>query len=143
MEDAKAALLERFRAYLEEEPDAREGLDAGISDTDETDAPDLFTLLAELAALKNEVKLESRQVKTALEQFRDLFDSLRQANEHLSAELSRRQQDTRDIALNAERDILLELIELRDRLRDGHGQAAAYRPNWLAHASGAAEFITG
>jgi hypothetical protein len=57
MEDAKAALLERFRAYLEEEPGAREGSDAGIEDTDETDAPDLFTLLAELAALKNEVKL--------------------------------------------------------------------------------------
>lgn len=143
MEDAKAALLERFRAYLEEEPHTREGSDEGIDDRDETDAPDLFTLLAELAALKNEVKLESRQVKTALEQFRDLFDSLRQANEHLSAELSRRQQDARDIALNAERDILLELIELRDRLRDGRGQAAAYRPNWLAHASGAAEFITG
>lgn len=143
MDDAKTALLERFRAYLEAESDGREGSGAGIQDTDEPDAPDLFTLLAELAALKNEVKLESRQVKTALEQFRDLFDSLRQANEHLSAELSRRQQDARDVALNAERDILLELIELRDRLRDGRGQAASYRPNWLAHASGAAEFIAG
>jgi molecular chaperone GrpE len=135
MDDAQEALLARFRAYLEAGPH-----DEGA---DEPSAPDLFTLLAELSALKNEVKLESRQVKTALEQFRDLFDSLQLANQQLSAELARRQQDAREIALSAERDILLELVELRDRLQDGRAQAAAYRPNWLAHASGAAEFITG
>jgi len=135
MDDAQEALLARFRAYLEAEPH-----DEGA---DEPNAPDLFTLLAELSALKNEVKLESRQVKTALEQFRDLFDSLQQANRQLSSELARRQQDAREIALSAERDILLELVELRDRLQDGRAQAAAYRPNWLAYASGAAEFITG
>jgi molecular chaperone GrpE len=138
MDAAREALLERFRAYLET-ADEDDRADA----TDEPRAPDLFSLLAELAALKNEVKLESRQVKGALEQFRDLFDGLRQANQQLSAELARRQQDTREIALSAERDILLELIELRDRLRDGRDRSAAYRPNWLAHASGAAAFITG
>lgn len=133
MDEAKTALLERLHAYLE----------IGDTDADATaESPDLFTLLAELAALKNEVKLESRQVKGALEQFRDLFDSLREANQQLSGELGRRHQETREIALAAERDILLELLDLRDRLRDGRDQAAAYRPNWLAHASGAVELVT-
>lgn len=135
MDGAKEALLERFRAYLETAaPDSAAAGPAG---------PDLFSLLAELAALKNEVKLESRQVKAALEQFRDLFDGLREANEHLSAELARRHEDAREIARGAERDILLELIELRDRLQDGRAQAAAYRPGWLARLGGAADFVLG
>lgn len=135
MDAAREALLERFRAYLEDDV-----LDPG---GEEPAAPDLFSLLTELAALKNEVKHESRQVKTALEQFRDLFDSLREANQQLSTELARRQQDAREITLSAEREILLELLDLRDRLLDGHDQAAAYRANWLGHASGAADFIRG
>jgi len=135
MDAAKEALLERFRSYLETAgPDSAAGEPTG---------PDLFSLLAELAALKNEVKLESRQVKNALEQFRELFDGLREANQHLSAELTRRHQEARGIAWSAERDILLELIELRDRLHDGRGQAAGYRPGWLARLGGAADFVSG
>ena len=47
---------------------------------------------AELAALKNEVKLESRQVKTALEQFRELFDTLQRANTRLGEELNQQRE---------------------------------------------------
>jgi molecular chaperone GrpE len=141
MDPAREALLERFRAHLERAADTDPETDAGAA-SGLPAAPDLFSLLAELAALKSEVKLESRQVKAALEQFRDLFDSLQRANQQLAAELSRQRDDAREIAENAERDILLELVDLRDRLREGRAQAAGYRPNWLGHASGAGEFIT-
>lgn len=138
MDAAQAALLERLQAYLEQ----ADTLD-GSADAVAPPAPDLFTLLAELGALKSEVKLESRQVKQALEQFREVFDSLRQANQQLAGELARRQQESRDLAAEAETAILLELLEVRDRLRDGNLHALAYRPGWLSRLGGAAGFVEG
>ena len=107
------------------------------------DDPDLFSLLAELAALKNEVKLESKQVKQAYEQFRDVFDTLRQTNERLAAELARKPKDEQQTARTTERALLLELLDLRDRLHAGHDHAAGYQPNWLARLAKADEFVTG
>lgn len=133
MDGSKEQLVERFRACLED-------LD---STADDTQVPDLFSLLAELAALKNEVKLESRQVKGALDQFRELFDTLQQANERLSAELVRRQQLEREAVHAAEREMLLELTELRDRLQSGYAHAARYQPGWLARRGGARTFVAG
>ena len=135
MDPTKEQLLERFRAYLEE-------AEAPPAESD-SEAPDLFTLLSELMALKNEVKLESRQVKGALEQFREVFDTLRQANERLSAELLRRQQETRSETAAAEDRLLIELIELRDRLHSGHTHAADYRPGWFARRGHADRFVAG
>lgn len=130
---AKEELVARFHAYL----DAAETMQAGQDPV----PPDLFTLLAELAALKSEVKLEARQVKTALEQFRELFDTLQQANAHLGEELRRRQEGERVDRQDAERDLLLELLELRDRLQAGHDQALRYRPGWMARRGGAGRFV--
>jgi molecular chaperone GrpE len=129
----KEQLLSRFRAYLDEplpQPPA------GTSE-----APDLFTLLAEVSALKNEVKLESRQVKTALEQFRELFDTLQRANNRLGEELNRQREGETSTRREAERDLLLELLDLRDRLSAGHEQAGRYRPRWPARRGKAATFI--
>ena len=41
-----------------------------------------------MAALKNDVRLESRQLKVALEKFGELFDSLREGNQQLTRELT-------------------------------------------------------
>ena len=135
MDAAKEQLLERFRAYLNETD--------SLIDASEPETPDLFTLLAELMALKNEVKLESRQVKGALEQFREVFDTLRQTNERLSAELSRHQQQQRGETDAAERGLLIEIIELRDRLHSGHTHAAGYQPGWFARRGRADRFVAG
>ena len=135
MDAAKQQLVERFRTYLET-------ADTGAAEAD-PDAPDLFTLLAELMALKNEVKLESRQVKGALEQFREVFDTLRLANERLSGELHRHQQQQSDSAAEAEQPLLIELIELRDRLQAGHVHADSYKPGWLARRGHADRFVAG
>lgn len=134
-ETAKEQLLARFQAYL----DAAETEPAGEDD----EAPDLFTLLAELAALKNEVKIESRQVKTALDQFRELFDTLRQSNTRLGEALERQQEAARSERAEAERGLLLELLELHDRLRAGCDQAHRYRPGWMARRGGAGAFVAG
>ncbi|TDO02524.1 nucleotide exchange factor GrpE [Halomonas ventosae] len=140
---AKEQLVERFRAYLEASDAQPEehAQRAETRDTAEAESPDLFTLLAEQAALKNEVKLESRQIKAALDQFRELFDTLRQSNTRLGEELERQQQSARDQQRDAERGLLLELLELRDRLRAGHEQARRYRPGFLARRGGAGTFV--
>jgi molecular chaperone GrpE len=132
----KDALAERFRAYLDRPP-AAVGANAGShgdawepTDLPE-DAPDLFSLLAEVAALKNEVKLESRQVKTALDEFRGLFETLQSANTRLEQEQQRRREQERVARARERKELLLELLELRDRLDAGHGSAAGYRPKGL------------
>lgn len=138
-------LLARFGAYLDD-------LDDELGDeapAGEADAglpgpiPDLFTLLAELGALKNEVRLESRQVKTALDQFRDAFDLVRAAQARLLEGETQRVEADRRARLDADRDLLLELLDLRDRLQAGHDQACRYRPGWLARRGGAQGFVHG
>ncbi len=75
------ALLAQFRTYLEE-----------ISANDDGGEPpvavDLYTLFGELAALKNEVRIESRQVKGALDQFRGLVEPLQTGNAALQGEIA-------------------------------------------------------
>ena len=137
-EAAKAQLVARFRAYLDGDQDAAGGAD----DEDNAEpAPDLFTLLAELAALKAEVKGESRQVKAALDQFRELFDTLQQTNTRLGQELEHGRAAARRQQAASERDLLLELVDLRDRLQGGLTQAQRYRPGWLARRGGAPGFV--
>ena len=133
-DDTKAQLLAQFHAYLEA-TDLQ-------SELVPTDGPDLFSLLAELAALKNEVKIESKQVMEAMTEFRKVFESLRRANDRLSSELTRQQQQGRDSASATERELLLELLDLRDRLQRGHAHAYGYQPNWLAHLAKADEVVT-
>jgi len=131
----KEQLMERFGAYLDATNEPPADMPA--------EAPDLFTLLAELAALKSEVKLESRQVKAALEQFRELFDGLRRANARLEEELGQRREQDQASRHLEERGLLLELLDLRDRLQAGRDQARRYSPGWLARRGGAAGFVGG
>lgn len=128
----KEDLIARFRAYLER--------DAETQDTDPAQ-PDLYTLLAELAALKNEVKLEARQVKTALDQFREVFETLRQTNDRLEQESVRLREREGLARQETERELLLEVLDIYDRLQAGHDQARRFVPSWLARRSGADAFI--
>jgi len=131
------ALVEQFRQYLENlDPEALDRVDA-----DDDPEPDLFTLLAELAALKNELRLESRQVKTAFEEFSGLFDTLREQNRRLQEELDRQRERARQDLQAAQQQMLLQLLELRDRLQAGQEQAAHYAPNWFARRGGAQGFV--
>jgi molecular chaperone GrpE len=112
----KERLLDQFRCYLDSidvvpvEPDAAS--DAG-------DATDLFTVFVELAALRNEVRGESRLVKDALDQFRAMFTTLQSSQAALEQELRRNQTEARERERSVLRPLLLELLELRDRLVAG------------------------
>jgi molecular chaperone GrpE len=121
---AKDALAARFRAYLDLPP--APAVPAAES-AEQPPAPDLFTLLAEVATLKNEVKLESRQVKGALDEFRGVFETLKTAHDRLADEQQRRREQDRAAQAREHRDLLLELLELRDRMQAGQDSAAGYR----------------
>lgn len=136
-EATRDALTAQFRAYLDAA--AEDELSADVTGDS---APDLFTLLAELAALKNEVKLESRHVKTALDEFRGLFDNLREANTKLADERERRFEQMRVADRAGWRDMLLELLDLRDRLEAGKDQAERFRPDWFARNRRATRLIS-
>ncbi|MGA7982864.1 MAG: nucleotide exchange factor GrpE [Chromatiaceae bacterium] len=135
-ETVKDTLIARFRAYL----DTADAL-GETDDVDDEPTPDLFTLLAEVSALKSEAKLESRQVKSALDEFRSLFDALHEANARLSDEQERRREHDQTARRQDQKDLLLELLDLRDRLQAGHDQAVRFRPGWLTGRSGAG-FVT-
>ncbi len=127
--ETKEQLVEQFRACL----------DLATDDTDdEGEALDLRTLLAEMAALKNEVRLQARQFKTALEQMQTLTDALGNHNEGLLRDLERVRAQAADAKAQAERGLLLGLLEVRDRLQDALDAQTAWRPPALLRLLGGA-----
>jgi molecular chaperone GrpE len=123
----KELLLNRFRAYLDELP---ETAPAEQPDTEQRQT-DLFSLFTELAALKNEVRLESRQLKTALDEFRAVFDTLQTSHGQLSDALERARAAQQEQRRTVLRPLLLELLELHDRLEAGLQALQNYRPSAL------------
>src|SRR5262245_1185633 len=97
---------------------------------DPGETADLFSILVEVAALRSEVRTESRLVKEALEQFRGGFDTLQASQATLQRELDRARIETRDQAQSALRPLLLDVIDLRDRLVAALTLSAAARPRW-------------
>jgi len=125
--EAKERLVEQFRACLDGDPE-----DA----VDEGEPIDLSTLLAEMAALKNEVRLQARQFKSALEQTQALSDALGEHNQALARDLERARAQAAEAKAQAERGLLLGLLELRDRLQAGLDAQTAWRPSPLLRLLG-------
>jgi molecular chaperone GrpE len=115
----KAALLEAFGGYLgnlAEESQPTEG---------ETD---LFSLYAELAALRTEVKTESRLFGAALEQHKEAQTLLRQAQGSLEKEAEQSRLNLAASRRAALRPMLLELLDFYDRLAAGQAALSHYKP---------------
>jgi molecular chaperone GrpE len=110
-EAEKERLLDQFRDYL----DGIDELPEPASDPGSEEA-DLFSVFVELAAMRTEVRTESRLVKEALDQFRAVFDTLQSSHAMLEQELQRAQVEARAHGQVMLRPLLLELLELRDRL---------------------------
>ncbi len=129
-EQSKQALVAQLQAYLDRlTPPAEPS----------PEPPDLFTLLAEMMALKTEVKRESRIFKTGLDEFRALFTELEQNRQRfqtqqeqqtaLIAKLQTEQTEARTLAVaEAETELLREILELRDRMQAGLDQTRRYTP---------------
>ena len=123
-DNIRQALLDRFSAWLdtaEQEPEAPE---------DPGQAADLFSVFVEMAGLRTEVRTESRLVKEALDQFRGAFDTLQSSHATLQRELDRARAETRDQQRGALRPLLLDVIDLRDRLVAALALSPTPRPRW-------------
>jgi molecular chaperone GrpE len=121
----KENLLDQFRCYLDSIEEAPEEPD------DPGAEADLFSVFVELAAVRNEVRTESRLVKEALDQFRGVFATLQSSHATLEQELKRVQGEARERGRALLRPLLLELLDLRDRLAAGLQQPAAPPERWL------------
>jgi len=119
----KQALLSRFQAYLDTAETA--ALES------QTETSDLYSIFVEVAGLRSEVRTESRLVKEALDQFRGVFDMLQASQANVQQELDRARSAERDQADAALRPLLLDVVDLRDRLFAALKSAAAARPGWL------------
>jgi molecular chaperone GrpE len=102
-------LIEEFSACLDE-------VDAPAQDAR---AVDLFSLLTEMAALKNEIRIESRQFKGALDEFRSFSDELNTHTRRLERDLEHLQAESANSERRIERTFLLGLLDLRDSLQNG------------------------
>lgn len=121
----KATLLDQFRCYLDAIDEALPPVEAGSAEAD------LFTVFVELAALRNEVRTESRLVKEALDQFRGLFATLQSSHATLEQELKRARAEAQKCGRALLRPLLLELLDLHDRLAAGLRQPTAAPSRWL------------
>lgn len=121
----KNEMLVAFQEYLDTLDDAKHS-DA-LDDPDQTMVntkmnneqnlqSDLYSLFVEMSALKNEIKIQARQFKSAIDDFREVFVALRETQEHLEQELQKKNKQNRTIKNSVTRSFLLELITLRDRI---------------------------
>lgn len=117
---SKSRLLDEFREYLEtRDADPVEAEDAGA---------DLCSLFGELAALRTEVKSEARLFRAALDEFKEVQGWLRDSQGNLGTELDRFRGEFPGLRRAALRPILLDLLDLHDRLAAGRDALQAYRP---------------
>ena len=119
--EERARLVDDFRAALERS--ARQGEPADRLDDqaagDAETSVDLATLLSEIAVLKSELRLQSRQFKNTLDELRGFGNDLRQHGERLQRDLERAREQAASIQGQTERQFLLALLDLRDRLQSG------------------------
>ncbi|WP_291992980.1 nucleotide exchange factor GrpE [Candidatus Accumulibacter sp. ACC003] len=136
--DDKERLVDEFRACLDQlarlaAADDVSADEAG-GETFDGDRPavDLATLLGEMAVLKNELRLQSRQFKNTLDELRCFGGDLRAHSERLQHELERAREQAAAAQRQTERQFLLALLDLRDRLQSGVDAAQRPPPSLLA-----------
>jgi molecular chaperone GrpE len=127
-ETIRENLLSRFVAYLDglDHDESGEAL-AGTAEEASEEA-DLFSIFVELAGLRNEVRTQSRIVKEALDRFRSVFDTLQASHATLEQELKRARADAHDRERTLLKPLLLDIIDVRDRLAAGLKPALAAPP---------------
>ena len=141
----KEALLDRLSAYLDglDTADAPETDVSGTAaatptatvaarDAADDEARDLFSVFVEIAAARNEVRAQSRIVKDALDQFRVVFETLQSSNAALDRELRQAHERAREQTRTVLRPLLIDIIDVRDRLAAGLAAAPPRRtaPWW-------------
>jgi molecular chaperone GrpE len=136
-ETIREKLLSQFVAYLDGH-DHDESGEAPTGTADEaSEEADLFSVFVELAGLRNEARTQSRIVKEALDRFRSVFDTLQSSHATLEQELKRARADAHDRERTLLKPLLLDIIDVRDRLAAGLKQTAAAAPRrWYERFAG-------
>jgi len=128
-ETIRETLLSRFVAYLDGLEHEESGAAPAATEEAREEA-DLFSVFVELAGLRNEVRTQSRLVKEALDRFRGVFDTLQASHATLEQELKRARGETHDRERTLLKPLLLDIIDVRDRLAAGLKPAVAAPPRW-------------
>ena len=115
----KNELLEDFQKYLDQ---------SDLESIATNAQPDLKTLLSELTGLKTEVKVETRQFKNTLDSLSSALTSVQEDNKSLSAERAENLQRLEKQHAETMRIMLLEFIDIYDRLAIGGEILQNYRP---------------
>jgi molecular chaperone GrpE len=140
---AKERLVEQFRASLDRFDEgsgngSEDGSgDGSVAGSGAAGTVDLRTLLTEMAVLKNEVRLQARQFRTALDELLRAGQALREQQQLAQREVERARAQTAEAKARAERELLFEVLGLRDRLQAALGAADAWRPSLVQRLSGA------
>ncbi len=117
-------LIDEFRHYLASSPDKMQS------------RPHLnvSSFYQELIGLKNEVKIESRQVKKGLDEFREATNRIKAGNREIAALLA----DTRSSTKPEEstdaipHPLAISLLDIYDRLASGGHAGAMEKPSFLS-----------
>ncbi|MBK9443706.1 MAG: nucleotide exchange factor GrpE [Comamonadaceae bacterium] len=127
--EAKERLIDEFRACLDGwDPDAGVAIDQTTDDTSAEPLVNLALLFSELSVLRNEVRVQARQFKTTLDEMRGLTELLGEQNKRLARDLERARETQGATQRQAERRLLLDLIDLRDRIAAAMAVFEGYRP---------------
>ena len=124
-EDAQQQLLVHLQAYLRATA-ADTGSTTAEGGQDNHPQTDLLALFSEIAGLKNEIRLESRQFKTSLDNFKELSALLQANQQQLSDELKRNRDAQHQLQKASLRPLLSELLDLYDRLAVGEQALSQY-----------------
>ena len=126
---AKERLIEEFRACLDDWDLA----DSSVSESEGArPMVDLAVLFAELSVLRNEVRVQARQFKTTLDDLRALTEMLSEQNRRLTRDLERAREAEGSAQRQTERRLLLDILDVRDRIASALGAFGAYRPGLLS-----------
>jgi molecular chaperone GrpE len=142
-ENKKVRLTRQFRTWL----DSFDPLLEDIFDRDVfQEGTDLYTLFSEITALKSEVKRQSRQVQTTLEDYHSAveliqsgLETFQKERESSDAEKALIRQDIEQMTL---RMIVMEILDVRDRIEDGLRLLKKRKPSFVKRLFRIKESIT-
>ena len=117
-EFTKENLLEQFRSYLEFHHE----------DEGDEEQVDLVSLFTEMAALRNEIKLESRQVKIALDTLKNGCELMQSSHVQLTKDLEHCRNEQLSQRRKIMQPLLLDFLEVYDRLEAGMTTLNKYSP---------------
>ena len=112
-------MLEELQTYLEQ---------TDLAHALSVEQPDLSTLLGEMAGLKSEVKAESRHFKSTLDTLSIALTALQTDNKALIDELAIHNERLQQMRNETLRTVLLEIVDIYDRLSVGFGVLQNYHP---------------